>query len=134
LETAKELDCSYNDISYVGIKSFLQQAYLQCEDPCRLEILNFEGNSLGDKTVKALFRALADSIYLRELNVAKNNMTEKSLEALGYLLHQTTGLKKLNLHWNSIKGAHACYLLGDYLSKNKTLSIVDLSWNSLGST
>jgi len=45
-----------------------------------------EGNSLGDKTISAVFRALADSIYIKELNVAKNEISEKSLIALDHLL------------------------------------------------
>jgi hypothetical protein len=55
LDSAREIDFSYNSISLEGVKAFVRSTYKEVEDVCRIEILNFEGNNLGDQASSIIF-------------------------------------------------------------------------------
>jgi Leucine Rich Repeat. len=58
-------------------------------------------------------------------------MSDASAVKLGKMIEYNTSIVELYLHWNQIKAQGGNAIING-LSSNRTLRVLDLSWNSLG--
>ncbi len=98
----------------------------------RIEELNLEDNRLGDKSVKVICEGLITNFSLRRLNLSKNYLTSFIGDSIKNVLTKNPYLQELYLFWNQIKGIGAQKIFQGLL-ENETITVFDMSWNSLGS-
>jgi len=111
---------------------FYQKLAEVVNDPiCRLEVLDFEANKMGDSIVMLLCSWLKDSPYIKVLNLSKNEITDKAVPSICTVLDQCTDLKGLYLHYNRILSSGG-NMLAQSLRTNKFLEVFDISFNSIG--
>ena len=93
--------------------------------------MNLEDNKLGDKAAKIICEGLLTNYLLRRLNLSKNFLTSSIGDSIRNVLSKTTYLQELYLFWNQIKGVGAQKIFQGLL-ENETITVFDISWNSLG--
>lgn len=93
--------------------------------------MNLEDNKLGDRAVKIICEGLLKNYSLKRLNLSKNYLTTQVGESIKSVLCKNPYLNELYLHWNQIKGIGAQKIFQGLL-ENETITVFDISWNSLG--
>lgn len=66
---------------------------------------------------------------LKSLNISRNKITDAGIKYLQLFLMCSRHLQTLLLHWNSIR-APGAQLIAKQLKINKTLKVLDVSFNS----
>ncbi|KAL4466565.1 hypothetical protein ABPG72_010616 [Tetrahymena utriculariae] len=126
---ARVLELAENQIGKIGCEHISRALY---DRDSKIEILNLEGNKLGDAAVSLILNSLNNNKILMILNLSKNYLTDKSAEKLGSLLDTDYYLKELYLHWNQIKAPGGAFIFTS-LTDNESLKVLDMSCNSMGS-
>jgi hypothetical protein len=133
------LDLSFNKIDESS-KSL--RDYLVRED-CTLKLLLLDGADVDDGECRALASAVTKNRSLRTLSLAKNFIGKAELlnvlhpelitggEALGVMLKENKTLTKLDLSWNSIR-LDSAIALAESLESNDSLKVLNLGYNSFG--
>lgn len=133
------LDLSFNkmDDSSATIMDYLR------DESCQLRTLLLNGADVDDNECGNLCRAIAHNRSLRTLGLAKNLIGKAELmnvvnpdlitggEALGDMLKENKTLTKLDLSWNSVR-LESAIALAESLETNQTLKILLLGYNSFG--
>jgi Ran GTPase-activating protein (RanGAP) involved in mRNA processing and transport len=133
------LDLSFNKIDDSSIKI---QEFLIHEN-CILKTLILNGADVDDSECKNIAIAVTKNKSLRTLSLAKNLIGKTELlnilhpelitggEALGMMLKENKTLTKLDLSWNSIR-LDSAIALAESLESNQTLKVLLLAYNSFG--
>jgi hypothetical protein len=121
------------DLSYnqLGEKSLMAIARLIADDTTSIQYLSLEGIQLSTSSLIPICQALMNNSVMRVLNIAKNKLDERAGKPLGVMLDYNRYLEKLDLHWNSLRGNGAVALF-EGLAENISLLELDISWNGLG--
>ena len=101
------------------------------DSTCRLEVLDFEANKMGDSIAILLCSWMKESPFIKVLNLSKNEITDKGVPSMCTVLEQCTDLKGLFLHYNRILSLGG-NMLAQSLQTNKFLEVFDISFNSIG--
>ncbi|XP_061141825.1 NACHT, LRR and PYD domains-containing protein 3-like [Syngnathus typhle] len=126
--TLSHLDLSWNDLYDDGLEAL---AAGLAKPQCTLQVLRLEDCKLSKKSCEVLASVLSSPCSLRELYLSHNNLGDDGLEALAAELAkpqctlQVLGLGECQLSKKS------CEALASVLSSSRTLSHLDLSWNTL---
>ncbi len=139
MKTLTILDLSYNKIdeSSKTIQNYLIQS------DCILKTLILNGADIDDNECCSLALAISKNHSVKTLSLANNLIGKNELlnvlhpklitggEALGDMLKENKTLTKLDLSWNSIRQDSAI-ALAESLEKNNTLKALLLGYNSFG--
>jgi hypothetical protein len=139
MKNLTHLDLSFNKIdeSSKTLQEFLMKA------DCRLQTLILDGADVDDQECGALATAVAKNTSLETLSLAKNLIGQAELlnvlhpelvtggEAIGIMLKENKTLTKLDLSWNSIR-LDSAIALAESLEVNETLQVLLLAYNSFG--
>ena len=94
----KELDISENKgihkNFYVELGKFVSRGII--------EVINIEGNMIGDKTAELMIDEMLFSNHLKVLNMSKNDL--KNTDSNCKLITTVTSIRGLFLHNNKIQG------------------------------
>lgn len=124
-----ELNFSQN---HIGTNSILAITRLNGSIVSKLQILNLENNSLGDRNIILLCNSLSLCDRIKELVLSRNKVSHEGALSLSNYLKYTTHLQKLDLSWNNIRGGGGKAICMGLL-ENECIRVLDLSWNSLSS-
>lgn len=121
------------DLSYnqLGEKSLMAIARIIADDTTSIQYLSLEGIHLSTSSLIPICQALMNNSVMRVLNIAKNKLDERAGKPLGLMLDYNRYLEKLDLHWNNLRGNGAVALF-EGLAENISLLELDISWNGLG--
>eukprot|EP01040_Poterioochromonas_malhamensis_P006668 gene6668-7183_t len=139
MKTLTILDLSYNKIdeSSKTIQNYLIQS------DCILKTLILNGADIDDNECCSLALAISKNHSVKTLSLANNLIGKNELlnvlhpdlitggEALGDMLKENKTLTKLDLSWNSIRQDSAI-ALAESLENNNTLKVLLLGYNSFG--
>lgn len=127
-QNVKHLDLSGNKIGRLGCETLagLIQRY-----DCKIVELKLEGNKLGDQAIDVLLESLEFNRTLKVLNINDNNLSDDSGVKLGAVLETNISICEVYCQWNQFKTRGGNAIL-KALKENKTVRVLDLSWNSLG--
>jgi Ran GTPase-activating protein (RanGAP) involved in mRNA processing and transport len=139
MKSLLHLDLSFNKIdeSSIPIQEFL------IRNDCILKTLILNGADVDDNECKNIALAVTKNKSLRTLSLAKNLIGKTELlnilhpelitggEALGMMLKENKTLTKLDLSWNSIR-LDSAIALAESLESNQTLKVLLLAYNSFG--
>lgn len=97
----------------------------------KLEYLNLEGNKIGDNLAKEICDPLLNVNTFKHLNLNDNELTDRCLPMISEVVARGP-LEELHLKFNRIKvkGGNS---LAQAIEMSRSLQILDLSFNSLGS-
>ena len=95
------LDISYN--FNLGIDTYkLIAEYLEDEKSILQQLL-IEGNQIGDKSVKLIWKSLQYNNNLKFLNISRNNVTDVGAREISIMLLINNKLNVLFMHWNKVR-------------------------------
>lgn len=124
----QELDLSENQIGrYVGS---LKKLILG--DSSSLKKLWLDRVLLSDEGAVNLFDMVTSSRNLKCLSISENKLTDRLGPALAALTEENKTLEELYLCWNNFSSV-SMEPFFKALSKNNSLRVLDLGWNSIGS-
>ena len=92
--------------------------------------LNLYGNDITDKSSSLIVSLLSSNYPITKLNVS-NNKLSSSTDIIFKSLHHNTVLTELLLEKTSLRSSDM-QLLGQMLTSNNTLSVMDISGNDIG--
>ena len=118
--------------NHIGLESVNAIAKLNSNPVSKLQIINLEGNSLGDKNIGILCNSLSTSDRIRELILSNNKISHDGAVSLSNYIRYSSYLQRLDLSWNNIRGEGANFII-TALTENEGIMVMDLSWNSLSS-
>ena len=78
-----------------------------------------------------IVKSLAANALLEHLDVSENFLDEGSAEDMDKLILECQSLKSVNFSWNNLYAKEMCEKLFKALISNGTITLVDLSWNSM---
>jgi len=81
--------------------------------------------------LKKLFRLTGLVVTLKYLNISRNKITDSGVRYLQNFLMCTRELVTLLAHWNLIR-APGAILIAKQLKLNKSLRVLDISFNCMG--
>lgn len=127
----KKLDISKNPS--LTIKSYKALFKHFVDTRAKITHLNFEGNEIGDDTVKELGEMMMYLRGIQFLNLSKCGITDVGAISLAEVI-DTPGLslRTLLIHWNQIRNKGSI-VLAKAVKKNTVLQIFDASFNAFGS-
>lgn len=97
-----------------------------------LIVLNLYNCDLRDNGGVFIFNAMLDNDSIEELNVGHNQLSTETAGPLMKFLISNDRIKKLYLHWNLFYPQKAASIkICKGLQKNKSIEVLDLSWNGL---
>ncbi|CAI2364059.1 unnamed protein product [Moneuplotes crassus] len=94
-----------------------------------LQILNLEGNKMGDKALITICDRSHYNNYLKVLNVSDNNITCRAMPSVAEML-KYINITTILLRWNKIETKGLANLC-EGIVKTDSLKILDLSFNPL---
>ncbi|KYN01950.1 hypothetical protein ALC62_07253 [Cyphomyrmex costatus] len=97
-----------------------------------LKMLDLSSCDIGNEGFGYIASALSNNQDLQSVDLSDNHLDETCSESLRNLLLHSKSLTHLNLSWNSLYSTKTWKALVDGLKKNKTLRSLNLSWNALG--
>ena len=86
---------------------------------------------LTDKDAQAIYKTLANNVYVTAIDLRYNNITDDGIQAISKLVQESCCLKSLNLMNNDF-GEKGAGLLAAALHNNETLKILKLNGNRIG--
>jgi Ran GTPase-activating protein (RanGAP) involved in mRNA processing and transport len=125
----KSLDISYNPS--IGLEFYQVLGEILQDPKASLEVLNLEGNRMGDKALEVVCEALSYSRTIKVLNLSKNEITDKGVPHVCKVLEHCGSLEGLFLHSNRIMGPGGLKI-AEQLQGNKNVEILDISFNAIG--
>lgn len=69
---------------------------------------------------------------LEHLNISNNRITDSGAQIVAEFVSRSKKIDTLQMHWNKIRGRGSMYL-SKALKNNRTLKVLDCSFNSFGS-
>ena len=120
----KELDLSYNNIQAVGAAEIFKNTV-----NLSLNKLNISHNNITDQGVDNIAAFISQNTELEELHFSHNNL--QAAGAVKICRTNISKLIKLNISHNNISNK-ASNDIATFLSHNKKLQLLDLSYNNLG--
>ncbi|KAJ3320347.1 hypothetical protein HDV06_005378 [Boothiomyces sp. JEL0866] len=95
-----------------------------------LQVLNLNGNKIGDKGLEAIIDSIRGIKTIKQLNFGSNKLTDQSIIKLAEFLSTNTSVISLCLFQNKISNEGAL-ALSNMLTKNKTLVCLYLYLNNI---
>lgn len=92
--------------------------------------LSVISNDDGDFEREFVLSGLVKTLKL--FNISKNQIADAGAKIISNFIDKSQTLETLQLHWNKIRAQGAIYL-AKAIKNNKTIKIVDISFNSFGS-
>ncbi|GCB81260.1 hypothetical protein scyTo_0022481, partial [Scyliorhinus torazame] len=127
--TLMDLKLHHNNLGDQGIK--LLSAALRNPD-CKIQTLNLNENALTDSCVEALASTFSTNGALMDLNLGNNKLGDSGVKLLFEAL-SNPGCKIQRLELNNNTLTDSCIEnLASFLSRNRTLTDLNLGINKLG--
>ena len=125
------VDLNYCHIGDEGCRILLHSLLSHHDNSYSSEFeLNLHGNDISDKSSSLITSLLSSNYPITKLNVG-NNKLSSSTDIIFKSLHHNTVLTELLL-WNTPLRSSDMQSLGQMLTSNNTLSVMDISNNDIG--
>ncbi len=130
--TVRKLDISKNP--QLSSKSYQLLSDTLLKQKMTISHLSFEGNDMGDESCRVVCDMITRIGSVVILNLSKCNITCAGAEHVAILLRRRDlKLNAILLNWNKIMGKGSVFI-ATALEDNTILQILDISFNSLGSS